>query len=144
MKERNTGNQKIMKVKFIVPGPPVAKQRPRLGKGGRVYTPNKTKNYESLVAYHYKGNPSFKDQYLKIEILFKFEVPKSYSKKKRSDALNGILRPQRADIDNYIKSILDGLNKVAWEDDRMVCVVHAEKVYAEVSETIIKIENISK
>lgn len=26
----------------------------------------------------------------------------------------------RGDIDNYLKSILDGLNKVAWTDDKLV------------------------
>jgi Holliday junction resolvase RusA-like endonuclease len=26
----------------------------------------------------------------------------------------------RGDIDNYVKTILDGLNEVAWEDDRQV------------------------
>lgn len=31
------------------------------------------------------------------------------------------------DIDNYVKSILDGCNKIAWKDDRQVVELHAYK-----------------
>ena len=34
---------------FIIPGPPVPKQRPRFGRGGRVYTPPATRDYEIAV-----------------------------------------------------------------------------------------------
>ena len=40
-------------IAFMVPGKPQGKQRPRLGKGGRVYTPTQTKRYESFVAGAY-------------------------------------------------------------------------------------------
>jgi hypothetical protein len=33
----------------------------------------------------------------------------------------------RGDIDNYIKTIMDGLNGVAWDDDKQVFHVVAEK-----------------
>jgi crossover junction endodeoxyribonuclease RusA len=42
------------------------------------------------------------------------------------------------DIDNYAKSILDGCNKIAWQDDRQVVELHAyrrrdrDKEYTEV------------
>jgi len=29
------------------------------------------------------------------------------------------------DIDNYVKSVLDGCNKIAWKDDRQVVELHA-------------------
>jgi Holliday junction resolvase RusA-like endonuclease len=32
---------------------------------------------------------------------------------------------QTGDIDNYVKSILDGCNKIAWQDDRQVVEIHA-------------------
>lgn len=141
MKERNIGSQKIMKVKFTIPGPPVAKQRPRLGRGGRVYTPAKTKAYESKVASYYGSGYYFKDEFISVNILFKFEVPKSWSKKKKSEALKGNIRPTRADTDNYVKSILDGLNKVSWEDDRYIFRIEAEKVYSDRAETIVEIKS---
>ena len=77
-----------------------------------------------------------------MSILFKFEVPKSYSKKKRSEAIQGKIKPTKADIDNYIKAVLDGLNKVAYSDDRYISEISAKKVFAEESEIIVTIENV--
>ena len=73
---------------------------------------------------------------------FKFEVPKSYSKKKRIEALEGKIRPTKADIDNYIKSVLDGLNGRAFKDDRYVYAVLAEKEYAEEASIEVSIESV--
>ena len=121
-----------MRVYFIVPGPCVAKPRPRFSsKTGRVYTPNNGHKYEKLVRECYGDNKSFEDKFIKIKIIFWFEIPKSYSKQKRQDCAEGFIRPSRADIDNYIKSVLDGLNKVAYADDRYIYKIEAEKRYTE-------------
>ena len=131
-----------MEIKFIIPGPAQAKQRPRVNRNtGRIYTPGATHKYEKLVKESYGDNPCFEDQFISIKIIFKFEVPKSYSKKKRAEALAGNLRPTKADIDNYIKSVLDGLNKVAFLDDRYICSIEASKVFAEEAETIVEINS---
>lgn len=131
-----------MKIKFIIPGPAQAKQRPRINRNtGRVYTPGATSKYEKLVKKSYGDNPCFEDQFISIKITFKFEVPKSYSKKKRAEALAGDLRPTKADIDNYIKSVLDGLNKVAFLDDRYICSIEASKIFAEEAETVVEINS---
>ena len=131
-----------MKIKFIIPGPAQAKQRPRVNRNtGRIYTPGATSKYEKLVEESYGDNPCFEDKFISVKILFKFSVPKSYSKKKRAEALAGNLRPTKADIDNYIKSVLDGLNKVAFLDDRYIYSITAEKIFAEESETIVEIKN---
>lgn len=131
-----------MKVRFKIDGPVAAKQRPRLGKGGHVYTPSKTKVYEEICKLSYGNKYYFENENISIKILFKFEVPKSYSKKKKQEALEGKIRPSKADIDNYIKSILDGLNKVAYKDDRAIYSIYAEKIFADKSETIVEIESI--
>ena len=131
-----------MKIKFTIPGPAQAKQRPRVNRNtGRIYTPGATHKYEKLVKGSYGDNPCFEDQFISIKITFKFEVPKSYSKKKRAEALEGNLRPTKADIDNYIKSVLDGLNKVAFLDDRYICSIEASKIFAEEAETIVEINS---
>lgn len=132
-----------MKVRFKIPGPVVAKQRPRLSKNGAVYTPNKTKIFEQICKLAYGNRYFFEDENISIKILFKFEVPKSYSKKNKEKALKGVIRPHKADIDNYIKSVLDGLNKVAYEDDRAIYSVQAEKIFTDKSETIVEIESIT-
>ena len=131
-----------MNIKFVIPGPAQAKQRPRVNRNtGRIYTPGATHKYEKLVKESYGDNPCFEDQFISIKIVFKFEVPKSCSKKKRAEALEGNLRPTKADIDNYIKSVLDGLNKVAFLDDRYICSIEASKIFAEEAETIVEINS---
>ena len=130
------------KITFVIPGPAKSKDRPRINRNtGRIYTPGATSKYEKLVKESYGDNPCFEDQFISVKILFKFSVPKSYSKKKQSEALAGNLRPTKADIDNYIKSVLDGLNKVAFLDDRYIYSITAEKMFAEKSETIVEIKN---
>ena len=87
-----------MKTTVIIPLKPIAKQRPRLNKNKIVYTPTKTKLFENVIKLCY-GNRHFYDkEYIKVSIIFRFEVPKSYSKKRRLEALNGILKPTKADI----------------------------------------------
>ena len=131
-----------MRVDFTIHTAPVSKQRPRLGKGGCVYTPSKTKVFENIVALSYGNRPSFDDKYIRIRLKFKFEVPKSYSKKRRLEALEGKIRPTKGDIDNYIKAVLDGLNKKAWEDDRHIIGILAEKEYANESCIEVSIETV--
>lgn len=130
-----------MKVRFKIPGPVAAKQRPRLGKNGSVYTPTKTKVFEQICKLAYGNRYYFDKEYISVKIIFKFEVPKSYSKKNREEALKGNIRPTKADIDNYIKSVLDGLNRVAWSDDRYISSICAKKIFADKSETIVEIES---
>lgn len=120
-----------MRVYFIVPGPAKAKERPRMGRNGRIYTPDSTHKYEKLVRECYGDNKSFEKKFIIMKIIFWFEIPKSYSKEKRQDCAEGFIRPSRGDIDNYIKSILDGLNKVAYEDDKYIYKIEAEKRYTE-------------
>ena len=132
-----------MKVKFSIPGPAQAKQRPRINRQtGRVYTPNATHKYEKLVKECYGDKHFFDSQYISVKITFKFTIPKSYSKAEYYEALIGEIRPKKADIDNYIKSVLDGLNGVAFTDDRYICHLEAEKIYTEgEAETIVEINS---
>ena len=132
-----------MKIKFSIPGPAQAKQRPRINRQtGRVYTPNATSKYEKLVKECYGDRHFFDSQYISVKITFKFSIPKSYSKAEYYEALIGEIRPKKADIDNYIKSVLDGLNGVAFTDDRYICHLEAEKIYTEgEAETIVEISS---
>ena len=120
-----------MRVEFTVPGPAKAKARPRVGKGRRIYTPSDSHKYEKKVRECYKGNYYFDDEYISIKIIFWFSIPKSYSKAKHQAAAEGFIRPTKGDTDNYIKSILDGLNGTSWKDDRFVYKIEAEKRFTE-------------
>lgn len=132
-----------MRVDFTIPSAPVPKSRPRFNTNtGRAFTDDKTRIFENLVSLSYGTRHYFDDEYIRIKMKFKFEVPKSYSKKKRNQALEGKIRPTKADIDNYIKSVLDGLNGRAFKDDRYVYAVLAEKEYSEEAGIEVSIESV--
>lgn len=94
---------------FTIPGEPVSKARARFTKRGsksHAYTPEKTKTGEETVAWKFKQaaprhRPDSESTYGVFAVFF-----------------NGTR--QRRDVDNMLKLILDGLNKVAWADDVQV------------------------
>lgn len=136
---RNASKTEKKKVRFIIPGEPIAKERPRLGKNGKVYTPRKTHNFETICSLAYGNRPRLEGEKLRVEILFNFKVPKSYSKKQRNKALNDEIGPTKKDIDNCIKTVLDGLNGRAWKDDRYIHEIIAKKQFAEKSKIVVEI-----
>lgn len=118
---------------IMVPGQPHGKQRPRFRKGGSTYTPTPTKNYEKFVATIAAAEMRSRapmDCPVVIELRAHFEIPKSWSESKRTDALLGRIRPTGSpDLDNIVKSISDGLNGVAYRDDSRIVAIQASKVY---------------
>lgn len=133
-------------IKFEVMGKPVAKARPRLGKYGNTYTPDKTVNYKNLVKHTFKRNyPKHKllEGYIEASITAIFEVPKSYSKKK-TKVLLGTHNDydHKPDTDNLAKIILDSLNGLAYKDDAQVTILHVNKEYGEQSKVIVELKKI--
>lgn len=124
-----------MKVEFTIQTDPVAKARARAGAGGRFYTPKKTSNYESIVALHAKQAMKWRahiDSACVLNLVFHMPIPKSWSQKKRAQAIGGEIRhTSKPDLDNLIKAIKDGLNGIVWVDDAQVVRVVAEKKYSE-------------
>jgi Holliday junction resolvase RusA-like endonuclease len=120
-----------MRVEFTIPGEPVGKQRPKASfQQRRIYTPEKTINYETFVKHCYYGNHHFVDGCVAVQMKIYMPIPSSTSKKKQQQMLDGTIRPtKKPDIDNIVKSILDGLNGVAYTDDKQVVVITAEKFY---------------
>ena len=102
---------------------PRTKQRPRVTRAGHAYTPKATKDYEKEISEawankwpHPVSGPvgvevEIGPDYIDIEI-YELVEPR---------------RPKgvRGDIDNYQKAILDGLNKVAFDDDIQVHEIYA-------------------
>ena len=124
---------------FVIHGEPVAKGRPRFNRAtGRAFTPQKTINYETLVKMEYMMahdnlEPFPADTALSVTIEVYLSIPKTTSKKKREQMLNGEIRPtKKPDTDNCIKAVLDSLNGVAFQDDKSVVEIIARKYYAEV------------
>lgn len=123
----------MAEVRLKVYADPVPKQRPRFTKGGRTYTPAKTKKFESLVAKTYLEQYDGKlHGALAMSIDFYFGVPKSTPKYKREKMLSGeIPHTKKKDIDNLCKSVMDGLNGIAYDDDGQVCILISTKQYGE-------------
>ena len=130
-----------MRVTFEIPGKPFAKQRPRFSrKSGQAYTPKATESYESLVRA--KALPLVPKPLIGpviVEIIASFEPAASWSKKRRAEAM---CRPhtQRPDRDNIEKAILDGLNRVAFEDDAQVFDGRTTKCWGPVAKTVVTVE----
>lgn len=111
---------------------PFPKERPRLSRGRIVYTPHKTRNFENQIAYEWKKK--YKGLILKgavkLDLVFVFKKAKSCKK---------TFHTQRPDIDNLLKSILDGLNKVAFVDDCQVVELNSKKLFASTDAVLISI-----
>lgn len=126
-------------IRFTVPGPPTAKQRPKFSRVGnyvKTYTPEKTVNYENLVGWYYQqaaqGFMFPDDAMLDMRIIAYFEIPKSVSKKKRQAMLDKEIRPtKKPDVDNCAKSICDAINKIAYHDDASIVDLQVRKFYSE-------------
>lgn len=120
-------------VHFCVPGPPVGKARPRVNRNGHAYTPQKTKEYETLVRQSYEsqiGPIKFVGKKpLEVLIEAEFPIPKSASKKKNAEMVE-TYHTHKPDADNLAKSILDGLVGVAIEDDSCVSVLTVVKTWS--------------
>ena len=75
---------------------------------------------------------------VEVTVTAVIEIPKSYRGKKRTDALLGRTAPS-PDIDNLAKSILDGMNRVVWDDDRLVVKLTACKKWGERGEALVAV-----
>jgi Holliday junction resolvase RusA-like endonuclease len=76
-----------------------------------------------------------------VQIAVASGVPPSWSKKKRSAALNNAVRPTgKPDIDNLIKTIGDALNGIMWRDDSQIVMLQARKFYATEPFTVLTVE----
>lgn len=133
-------------MRIEIKGKPMGKQRPRFY-NGVVYTSQKTVNYESLVRYTFqKEFPNHKpfEGYIEASITAVFEVPKSYSKKKTKELLEGQNNyDHKPDLDNIAKIVLDSLNGIAYRDDSQITILHLNKEYGEQAKVILDIEEVS-
>jgi crossover junction endodeoxyribonuclease RusA len=92
---------------FAWRGDPVSKERPRTGKGGRVYTPEKTRAAEDELRLRLRAagaRPAAGE--LRVTLAFRCRTR------------------HRRDIDNLAKLVLDSCNEIVWGDDAQVSELH--------------------
>jgi Holliday junction resolvase RusA-like endonuclease len=98
------------------------------------YTPGKTRRYEEQLAAqaaYAMGNRSPIAGPVHVQVCAYVPVPKGWSKRKRTLALAGEIRPTvKPDWDNYAK-VCDALNSVVWIDDKQVIDGLVQKFYSE-------------
>ena len=130
---------------FEVTGKVIGKGRPRLNSyTGVVYTPTRTKDYESLVEqYFLLKYPRFKalEGRIKVNIIAYFSIPKTTKKSEIDEMLENNISPtKKPDIDNIVKVVLDSMNKFAFKDDNQITKLEVEKKYALEDKVYVKIE----
>ena len=139
-------------IKFTYYGDIKGKGRPRFRNTGhfvQTYTDSKTQDYEYSLkeAYLCANQEAYLDPTtpLKAYVQIYHQIPKSVSKKKRNEMLEGNELPvKKPDVDNILKSIFDSLNKVAYADDTQIVEVTVAKHYAEMPRIDIKIDKIER
>lgn len=91
----------------------VPKGRPRMGRGGRFYTPQRTRDCEDLLKEGVVAEMKKTKQrmvYGPVEVHLK------------------LFSSRKPDLDNQIKTALDGIQGAIIEDDRQVRAIYAERV----------------
>jgi Holliday junction resolvase RusA-like endonuclease len=135
-------------IEFTVYGEATAQGRPRattINGKARMYDPAKSRDYKDyvrLVASEHAPKELLKDALL-VEIIIYRKIPKSFSKKKTTDAERGLIVPtSKPDADNYLKGISDALNGVIWKDDSQITDAIIRKRYSDKPRMEIKIQEI--
>lgn len=124
-------------IRFVVPGQPQGKGRPRIGKVGefaRMFTPAKTLAYEGFIALQAQiamaGHDLVEGPVL-VRMFIALQVPESKSQKWKRQALAGEVFPTtKPDVDNTVKAVFDALNGVVWKDDVQVVDLVLTKRYS--------------
>jgi Holliday junction resolvase RusA-like endonuclease len=118
---------------FGISGTPIAKARPRAfnNKGHiTMYTPKRSKDFENAVRK--RAEEIFKKPLqgpIILEVTFFLPRPKYLVWKTKP--MPKIPNTKRPDLSNYVKSIEDSLNGVAYNDDGQISVLIASKYYQE-------------
>ena len=133
---------------FTVYAKPQGKGRPRFartGKGIRAFTPKKDHDYERHIAMQFleQGGTVFEHKYIGVSIVAYFPIPKTARKADRLLFETGYIPyDHKPDVDNVAKSVLDGLNGVAWVDDKQVVSLKIKKFYAKEPRVDVKIQEV--
>ena len=136
-----------MTVNFTILGEPQGKERPRFARDGgriRTYTPKNTSDYEHRIGWEYRRKYGVKrfadDAELCLTVRAYFSIPQRTSKPVREKMRCGSVRPtKKPDADNILKAVADGLNSVAYRDDKQIVTATVEKRYSEIPRVEVEV-----
>ena len=133
-------------IAFIVPGTPVGKGRPRMTRSGHVYTPEATASYERMIATICRSAFGPREPLsgpVRVEICIDKKIPASKTKRIKEQMRERKTRPTtKPDLDNVIKTVLDGCNGIAYLDDKQVVELNCTAYYAEEPRIYVKISEV--
>ena len=123
----------LQPITFVVRGVPIGKARPRVLRSGRAYTPARSVAYEREVqlaaTLAMRGNVRLSGA-VHATLRFDLPIPASWSDRKRAAAITGQISPTgKPDLDNLLKSVLDGIRTIVIGDDAVIVDVRARKRY---------------
>jgi Holliday junction resolvase RusA-like endonuclease len=123
------------RISFVVPGRPCGKQSMRFTKSGRSYQPADVLAYKDKISFYAQqaSNGGLMEGPLEINVVARFMIPRSWSKKRQ---LAAQWHSQKPDVDNLLKALLDGLKQVVIRDDAQVCRIELEKVWTRDAERL--------
>jgi len=126
-RKKDSSNVKFEDVQvYTVPGDPIALARHRHS-GNHIYDAQKLDklNVGLLLGHQHGSRPLFKGA-LCVNFVFYLPIPKS---SKKNGVLQGRYHIYRPDISNLIKFYEDVSNKILFDDDCLIAVISAKKVY---------------
>ena len=121
-------------IKFVINARPQPKERSRTAKNGHHYTPQRTVNFELTVAAEFRAQHPFHELFtgpVGMSVDIQFRRPKTVAK--------GYWHTNPGDATNIVKAIEDGLNRVAYVDDRQVADVFAKKHWGDCDSIVVSI-----
>ena len=140
----------MQSVTFQVPGKPQGKARAKTVKNKwtgntQSFTPDGDLLYENYIKSqflsHANGFYLERGKPVMLRIIARFLPPKSVSKKRQLDMLEGRELPlKKPDIDNIVKVVADALNGAAYHDDTQIAMVIAAKTYSAMEGLDITVE----
>jgi Holliday junction resolvase RusA-like endonuclease len=120
-------------------GIPVPLARPRFGKRGHVYTPEKCQSAKRSIAIDAMKAMRGMDPLtvpLSVEMIFTMKMPK----KPKKNQLKGCHHVSTPDLSNLIKLVEDALNGVVWKDDSIISELRCWKRYGSEPSTIVRVK----
>lgn len=126
---------------FEIFGPPVPQKQTKFVRStGIAYNPSKKDEERIRWQIHYDAPGEPLDSAIEMHLTFYLPIPKSASRKKRIQMLNGVILPKtKPDFDNLAYLITNALKNLVYRDDALVTDCIIRKRYSDRPRTVIKV-----